>query len=975
MSRIISRAEAWEKTYNAFQTINFTSFDYVTIKQSMVNYIKLYFPEDFNDYIESSEFVAILELFAYLGELISYRLDMNANENFLSTAQRRESVLRLAKLLSYDPSRCLPARGLVKIASISTTQQIYDSNGINLAGRKIYWNDVSNSNWKEQFLLVMNATMNQSFGTVTPNERVQVDDVLFELYSWNNNPLTNNVFSYSTSSISSTAFPMELVPTSLNQYGPLERRPELTSSFSFLYGSDGLGDGSNTTGFFCFTKQGILSRIVTTFDGVTPNQTFTISTQNINDTDVWINNINPVTGEILDDGTVSGSRSGEWQEVDLAHAQNIIYNTNPNRNKYEIETLDNDSIRIIFGDGEFSNIPSGTFEIWTRVSANTSDVVPMSTVVNQPATFTYKYNNNSFQTITFTFSLINTLQNGAPSEDIEHIRSVAPSVYYSQDRMVNGRDYNSFMLQDSSILKLRAVNRTYAGESNYIAWFDPSTTYQNVKMFGDDLALYFEDGTFTQRVTGVTSTQFLLENYIQPLLSATDIFTILSTRGVLPKYIRKSFTSVETASILAQLNTAALSPPETVQLYYSIVDDAWQALPTASIPTITSPLWTTSVGLITVTANSSSSWTITNITEHLIAESQAMMFWNDRTAARITSYDTLNANSDNVVVLKANENATATALLQQNWTFNVIGNELVEPNLTDAGTPDIHRLSLLPVDINGDGVPDFSPPLLDIMSPTNYVYFNRVDSSSDWIPTPTTALVVANYAADVIAYPNETDIHRTWIRRNGVFPLNFAWFHFTSQYHLVDPAPTNIVDIYLITSGYYKAISDWLSGVTQTAPTAPTPLQLRTDYSSMLDNAMISDTVVLHPGSVQVLFGKDAIPQLQASFVIVPSPYTTLTDNQIKVKVVQIIIDFFDINTWEFGQTFYFTKLSTAIQTQMPSDIDSVVLVPTYATNQFGDMFQVQIREDQIAQPSITVDDVQIVPSLTPQILRIGSPT
>jgi hypothetical protein len=87
MSRIVSRAEAWERAYEVFQQVNVSAFDYNTIKESMIEYIKLYFPEDFNDYIESSEFIAVLELFAYAAELLAYRLDLNAHENFITTAQ------------------------------------------------------------------------------------------------------------------------------------------------------------------------------------------------------------------------------------------------------------------------------------------------------------------------------------------------------------------------------------------------------------------------------------------------------------------------------------------------------------------------------------------------------------------------------------------------------------------------------------------------------------------------------------------------------------------------------------------------------------------------------------------------------------------------------------------------------------------------------------------------------------------------
>jgi len=110
MSRIISRAEAWERAYEVYQQVNFNAFDFTSIKQSLIDYMKLYFPEDFNDYIESSEFIALLELFAYVGELLAYRLDLDAHENFITQAQRKESILRLAKLISYTAARNIEAR-------------------------------------------------------------------------------------------------------------------------------------------------------------------------------------------------------------------------------------------------------------------------------------------------------------------------------------------------------------------------------------------------------------------------------------------------------------------------------------------------------------------------------------------------------------------------------------------------------------------------------------------------------------------------------------------------------------------------------------------------------------------------------------------------------------------------------------------------------------------------------------------------
>ena len=97
----------------------------------MIQYIRQNYPEDSNDYIESSKYLALIDLVAYLGQNLAFRTDLNARENFLETADRRESILRLARLISYNPTRNQAANGLLKIVGISTTENIVDSNNLN----------------------------------------------------------------------------------------------------------------------------------------------------------------------------------------------------------------------------------------------------------------------------------------------------------------------------------------------------------------------------------------------------------------------------------------------------------------------------------------------------------------------------------------------------------------------------------------------------------------------------------------------------------------------------------------------------------------------------------------------------------------------------------------------------------------------------------------------------------------------------
>ena len=233
-------AESWDKVYSAFTQINFTSYDYDTIKESLLQYLKIYHAEHFNDFIESSELIAILELFAYVAELLAYRVDTMAHENFITTAQRKQSILRLARLISYRAARNIPARGLVKINTVRTSETIFDSLGNNLANISITWNDANNTNWKEQFFLVINKSLTTKFGQ--PSKSYQVGDVLMQLYTFNNqaDDFVNGVSPFN---VPGDGINMELVPVDIDENGPYERAPDVNQQFNIVYAADGKGDG------------------------------------------------------------------------------------------------------------------------------------------------------------------------------------------------------------------------------------------------------------------------------------------------------------------------------------------------------------------------------------------------------------------------------------------------------------------------------------------------------------------------------------------------------------------------------------------------------------------------------------------------------------------------------------------------------------------------------------------------------------
>ena len=86
---VLFGVQDWKAIYQTFSQADFRSYDYETLRKSFIDYLRQAYPETFNDYIESSEFIAIMDVIAFMGQGLAFRSDLNARENFIDTAERR----------------------------------------------------------------------------------------------------------------------------------------------------------------------------------------------------------------------------------------------------------------------------------------------------------------------------------------------------------------------------------------------------------------------------------------------------------------------------------------------------------------------------------------------------------------------------------------------------------------------------------------------------------------------------------------------------------------------------------------------------------------------------------------------------------------------------------------------------------------------------------------------------------------------
>ena len=1101
-------SEDWRKIYQSFQQADFKSYDFETLRRTMVAYLQENYPDDFNDFVESSEYVALIDLIAYIAQALSFRVDLNARENFLETAERRNSVLRLARLINYNAKRNRPATGLLKIDSVSTTQDVTDSSGTNIANQTVIWNDSANSNYREQFISILNAAnqTGQLFGK--PREKDKIGGVDTEVYTLASNQNGLPIFNFSKT-VGGVGRSFEIVPSSINDSDSIyEADPVEGTGMTYTYRSDGSGDSSNNTGFFFLFKQGSMQSTDFNVDTANTNYVKGINVSNINNTDVWLYGLDQF-----------GQLNKIWTKVPSLSGNNAIYNSLSKsvRDIYNVVTKNNDTIDLVFGDGNFSNLPLGSFRTYYRVSDNAKYSLQSADMQNITADIGYVDANGSEQTLSITMSLKASVYNSAATESNDSIREKAGQVYYSQNRMITAEDYQVVPLSASQeIVKVRSVNRSASGISRAKEILDPTGAYSNVSVFAEDGILYREESTpsftftFNNR-SDVQSTldtniedklkksysrQFYYDKYdTQSLSSLTATWNSSTTTtntntgfftsgGALAtgssatsnlKYAKAGalvkFTSPDTREFLnGKLVTAgtenaedrnwakisavegdgsngglgnlssglgpitlndiipngsvlnAVIPNFTTSfttvleadlidrieayeefgLRYDIDSEEWRVITSSNLST--NAVFSLSKQGDTSGTNLDASWwfkfsndgstyTVTYRKMEYIFESEAQNKFHYDVEEKIYDYKTGKVVKDIVKILKTNSIVS---------TGNSIGYPItwqVTDTVTEAdGFQDNRKIKVGFLDDDDDGVVD-NPEIFDIfVEPdtsiaTKFVFFEKYisyDSIERYKPYAATNFVVTQNETDIdlnsstytdgqlfYFYADAENVIKKYslttntlatttdyYARRGRSSIDFQYKHHAGQETRIDPSVSNIIDTYLLERTYDNLYRIWLQDG-GTKPTTSTSDQLRINYSGVLNPLKsLSDQIIYHPVKYNLLFGTNAAEQLQATFKVVKNSKTNVTDAVIKTRVIAAINEFFALDNWDFGDTFYFTELAAYIHNELAPDLLTVVIVPNESGQSFGSLFQINSSADEIFISGATVDDVSIITAL-----------
>ena len=194
---------------------------------------------------------------------------------------------------------------------------------------------------------------------------------------------------------------------------------------------------------------------------------------------------------------------------------------------------------------------------------------------------------------------------------------------------------------------------------------------------------------------------------------------------------------------------------------------------------------------------------------------------------------------------------------------------------------------------------------------------------------------------------------------------SFRWEHYADVDKRIDPSTSNIVDMYVLTSDYVRNVDKWIANNFTTAtPVAPNNFELSKIMDTIEPKAAIADHVAYIPVEFKYLFGSYAETENQAVFKVIKRLGVGYTDSEIKTEVSKKVNEYFTIDNWDFGATFYFSELAAYLHKELGDYISSVVITPKYSSNEFTNLLSISCALNEVFMAVTTSNDVKIITQL-----------
>lgn len=430
-------------------SVDYTGRDYYSIREQLIARIQERIPEWTAS--DPSDFgVALVEAFAYMGDLISYYVDRTANEFSLATATQRNSLLNIAQTYGYTP---------VGYRSSTVELTFFNNNTSASSGTLTAVGNGTTITYVGNNTFVVNGIV-----TVTGFSTTSFNCTNATITSASSTQFTVSVTGVSgTASGTGTAsmqYPAVNIPK-----GTVVSADVITADvvnpvyFTTLTDSVVLSSDTDVV----YAEEGRYINVIDSIADFTYGQQIGVSAQ-------APNSVFELPNTPVIDGSVEvyiqyGTIYSKWTQV-----QHLL-DYGPNDLVYTVKSDENDVVSIYFGDGVSGAIPvnSSVIRAMYRVGGGNLGNVSANTV----DTIVYIPSLTSSQTnaLSSAITVINGTAaiGGSNPESNAEIRVSAPLSLRSSNRAITLEDYENLAISVTGVGKAKAYGSTWTSITVYIA--------------------------------------------------------------------------------------------------------------------------------------------------------------------------------------------------------------------------------------------------------------------------------------------------------------------------------------------------------------------------------------------------------------------------------------------------------------------------------------------------------------------------
>jgi len=512
--------------------VNYLNKDFNELKNSLIDYAKSYFPNSYRDFNETSPGMMLLEMNAYVGDVLSFYIDRQYQEMMLPLAEERKNIITVAKMFGYKVKPIIPS-----YVDLTFTSEVNASSG-----------DVSKVDYSDAGIfdagieIASNTNSNIIFTTLEPIDfRITASNDTETIGSTDASGLASTyTLSRTVKAVSATektitfqvGIPEKFKTLTIPDTNVIDIVSCVDSNGSNWYEVDFLAqdkipipthytDDINRDSAYSSETGGLASSAAVPFSltYITTTKRFTRETNNDNTTSLVFGNGVLKSGQVVDEGFIDLEQIG------------IVIPGQTNDLNQAIDPMLGDEYSTL---GETPN--QTTLTVTYRVGGGINSNVPSADVTTTP-TVTAQSGNTSATLTSVTNNA--PARGGKDEEDTLEIKEKAKAFFSTQNRAVTKEDYEARVLNVPS--KFGNISKAYVVRGEMSNVYESTietitqqlnTITQNLLTEVDDISSELSNDTDLQTADKLTTLNDNISQLTTISIPSSEEFDALSTVNI-----------------------------------------------------------------------------------------------------------------------------------------------------------------------------------------------------------------------------------------------------------------------------------------------------------------------------------------------------------------------------------------------------------------------------------------------------------